>query len=125
MLILKETVMKKIIAICILTLATMGYAQENQPTYKAEGDLVKATYYFEDGSVKTQGFFKDKKLTGEWVRFDKAGNKTQLAYYKNGKKIGTWFVWTKASLKEINYVDNSVASVNVWKAESNVALNNE
>jgi antitoxin component YwqK of YwqJK toxin-antitoxin module len=117
--------MKQIIAICILTLATIGYAQENEPTYKAEGDLVKATYYYEDGSLKTQGYFKDKKLTGEWVRFDKSGNKTQLAYYNKGKKVGKWFVWSKASLKEINYVDNSVASVNVWKHESNVAVNNE
>jgi antitoxin component YwqK of YwqJK toxin-antitoxin module len=117
--------MKKILAVCIFTLATIGYAQEKEPTYKAEGDLVKATYYYEDGSVKTQGFFKDKKLTGEWVRFDKAGNKTQLAYYNSGKKIGKWFVWTKSSLKEINYVDNSIASVNVWKPESNLAVNNE
>lgn len=117
--------MKKIIAICIFTLATIGYAQEQKPTYKAEGDLVKVTYYYEDGSIKTQGFFKDKKLTGEWVRFDKDGNKTQLAYYNSGKKIGKWFVWTKSSLKEINYVDNSIASVNIWKPESNLAVNNE
>jgi hypothetical protein len=48
-----------------------------------------------------------------------------LAYYNKGKKVGKWFVWSKASLKEINYVDNSVASVNVWKQESNLAVNNE
>tara|TARA_B110000091_G_scaffold134622_1_gene144091 strand:- start:545 stop:898 length:354 start_codon:yes stop_codon:yes gene_type:complete len=117
--------MKQIIAVCMLTLATIGYAQEHEPTYKAEGDLVKATYYYEDGSLKTQGFFKDKKLTGEWVRFDKEGNKTQLAYYNNGKKVGKWFVWSKVSLKEINYVDNSVASVNVWTPKSNVLVSNE
>lgn len=117
--------MKNIIAICIFTIATIGYAQEKQPTYTADGDLVKATYYYEDGSIKTQGFFKDKKLTGEWVRFDKNGNKSQLAYYKSGKKVGKWFVWDKSSLKEINYENNVVAYVNVWKAESAVATNNE
>jgi len=102
-----------------------GYAQEQKPTFKAEGDLVKASYYHEDGSIKTQGFFKDKKLTGEWVRFDKEGNKVQLAYYDNGKKVGKWFVWTADSLKEINYESNAIASVNVWKPESKVAVNND
>lgn len=116
---------RKIITICILSIATIGFAQENKPTYKAEGDLVKATYYYENGLIKTQGFFKDKKLTGEWIRFDAFGNKVQLAYYENGKKVGKWFVWTKKALKEINYENNVLASVNVWKQESKVALNNE
>lgn len=117
--------MKKILTIGLLCLATIGFSQENKPTYKAEGDLVKATYYYENGLVKTQGFFKDKKLTGEWTRFDTSGNKTQLAYYDNGKKVGKWFVWTKDALKEINYENNTLASVNIWKQESRVALNNE
>ena len=72
----------------MLCLATIGYAQEKEPTFIAEGDLVKATYYYEDGSIKTQGFFKDKKVTGEWIRFDIDGKKTQLAFYENGKKVG-------------------------------------
>lgn len=118
-------IMKKIITIIILALTTAGYAQDKQPTYKAEGDLVKATYYYEDGSIKTQGFFKNKKLTGEWVRFDKTGNKVQLAYYNDGKKVGKWFFWSKQSLKEINFENNTIASVNVWKPESKVAVNNE
>lgn len=109
----------------MLSIATIGFSQENKPTFKAEGDLVKATYYYEDGSVKTQGFFKDKKLTGEWVRFDKAGNKTQLAYYESGKKVGKWFIWTDEALKEINFNDNVIASVSVWKSESKIALNED
>lgn len=109
----------------MLSLATIGYSQDKEPTFKAEGDLVKATYYFEDGSVKTHGFFKDKKITGEWIRFDKEGNKTQIAFYNNGKKVGKWFIWSKDSLKEINYEDNAIASVNEWKPESKVAFINE
>ena len=113
--------MKKIITICMLCMGTLGFSQEKQPSYVAEGDLVKATYYYEDGSIKTQGFFKDKKLTGEWVAYDKFGNKTQLAFYNKGKKVGKWFVWTEEFLKEINYQNNVVASVYVWKRESKVA----
>jgi antitoxin component YwqK of YwqJK toxin-antitoxin module len=125
MLIQSKIIMKKLIAIIIFCATVAGYSQNQKPTFKAEGDLVKATYYYEDGSIKTEGFFKDKKLAGEWVRFDKAGNKTQLAYYDDGKKVGKWFVWTKESLKEINYANNAIASVNIWKQESKIATNNE
>lgn len=117
--------MKKILTICMLSIATIGFAQEKQPTFKAEGDLVKATYYYEDGSIKTEGFFKDKKITGEWTRFDKDGNKVQLAYYNNGNKVGKWFIWSKDSLKEINYDNNVIASVNEWRPESKVAFSNK
>jgi antitoxin component YwqK of YwqJK toxin-antitoxin module len=109
----------------MLSIAAIGYTQEKQPSFKAEGDLVKATYYYDDGSVKTEGYFKDKKITGEWIRFDKDGNKTQLAFYNSGKKVGKWFIWSKDSLKEINYENNSIASVKDWKAETNVAFGNE
>lgn len=117
--------MKKLVTVCLLGLSTIAFAQQKEPTFKAEGDLVKATYYFENGAIKTQGFFKDKKLTGEWVRFDNKGNKIQLAYYNKGKKVGKWFIWSKSTLKEINFEDNSIASVNVWKPESKVAINND
>ena len=117
--------MKKFVILIALGFVMTGYAQDIKPTFKAEKDLVKATYYYEDGSIKTQGFFKDKKLTGEWVRFDRSGNKIQLGYYDNGKKVGKWFAWNKESLQEINYEENAVASVNVWKSETKIALNNE
>lgn len=109
----------------MLSIATIGFSQKVEPTFKAEGDLVKATYYYEDGSVKTQGFFKDKKLNGEWVRFDKKGKKVQLAYYEEGKKVGKWFVWAKDELKEINYTNNLISSVNIWKSDTKLVAKNE
>lgn len=109
----------------MLSIATLGFAQDKQPSFKADGDLVKATYYFEDGTIKTQGFFKDKKITGEWTRFDKEGKKIQQAFYNEGKKVGKWFIWSKDSLKEINYENNAIASVNEWRPESKVAFGNE
>ena len=117
--------MKNILAICMLSMATIGFAQKIEPTFKAENDLVKATYFYNNGSIKTQGYFKNKKLTGEWVRFDKTGNKTQLAYYAEGKKVGKWFVWSDEALKEINYNNNAIASVNVWKPDTKLAISNE
>jgi len=115
--------MKSILTLIAICIATIAYSQDTKPTYTAEGDLVKATYYNEDGSIDTQGYFKDKKLTGEWVKFDKEGNKIQIANYKNGKKVGKWFVWNKESLKEINYNNNAIVNVNLWKQESTFAAN--
>ncbi|WP_158840158.1 toxin-antitoxin system YwqK family antitoxin [Polaribacter sp. L3A8] len=115
--------MKKILTLIVLCVATIGYSQDKETTYTAEGNLVKATYYYEDGSISTEGYFKDKKLTGEWIRFDKQGNKIQIANYQDGKKVGKWFVWNNDSLKEINYDNNAVVDVNVWKHETRLASN--
>jgi antitoxin component YwqK of YwqJK toxin-antitoxin module len=115
--------MKNLILIAIFSMNFVGSSQDKEPTYKAEGDLVKATYYYEDGNVKTEGFFKNKKLTGEWTRFDKKGNKTQTAFYEKGEKVGKWLVWNKGGLKEINYNYNVIVSVNQLKTKSKVAFN--
>lgn len=116
--------MKNLLTIAVFCIAAIGYSQETKnPTFEAEGDLVKATYYYEDGSISTQGYFKDKKLTGKWTRFDKKGNKTQLAFYKEGKKTGKWFIWSDDSLKEITYNNNSIENVNLWKSDTKLASN--
>ncbi|WP_405610009.1 nicotinic acid mononucleotide adenyltransferase [Polaribacter sp. Asnod1-A03] len=115
--------MKNILALIAICIATIGYSQDIKPTFTVEGDLVKAIYYNEDGSINTQGYFKNKKLTGEWIKFDKEGNKTQIAKYENGKKVGKWFFWDKESLKEVNYDNNVIVNVSLWKQESYYAAN--
>ena len=115
--------MKKILTIAMFCIAAIGYSQDTKPTYEAEGALVKATYYHEDGTVSKEGYFKSKKLTGKWTRFDKQGNKVQLAFYKDGIKTGKWFFWNADSLQEVTYANNTVKSINVWTAESKLALN--
>jgi len=121
---LKDKKMKKVLFLAILFITAHGYSQNIEPTFEKEGDLVKATYYNENGDISVQGFFKNKKLTGEWVRYDNVGNKTKIAYYKEGKKVGKWFVWEKESLKEINYNNNAIVSINTWKSDSRLAFNN-
>jgi antitoxin component YwqK of YwqJK toxin-antitoxin module len=98
-------------------------AQDKQPTYERSGDLVKATYYYEDGTIEKQGYFKNKKLTGEWTQFDKNGKKITIGHYKNGKKVGKWFIWKKDVLTEINYKDNAIASVHTWKQDTQLVVN--
>ena len=117
--------MKKIIALIFLFTVSISNAQEVKPTYEIYNDMVKATYYYEDGSVKEEGFFKDKKLTGQWVSFSKQGKKTMIANYKAGKKVGKWFAWNKNTLKEINYNNNVIVSVKNWNEDTRLANNKE
>lgn len=42
----------------------MFFAQTEKPVLEKEGNLVKATYYHENGKVKQQGYFKNGKLDG-------------------------------------------------------------
>lgn len=112
---------KLIIAVCMLSVSFMQ-AQDVKPKYEVEGDLVKATYFYKDGTIKEQGFFKDKKLTGTWTSFDKKGNKVTIGHYEAGKKVGKWFMWKEDGLKEIDFKDNAIASVQTWKEETKMAV---
>ena len=115
--------MKKILALVFLFTVTICSAQKINPTFEKSEDTVRATYYYEDGSIKEQGFFKDAKLTGRWVSYNKKGEKTMIAHYKAGKKVGKWFAWNNSSLKEINYANNTIVSVKNWSEDSRLALN--
>ena len=122
MLTVKIFKMKKLVVIAGLLAGSLINAQEVKPQYEKAGDLVKVTFYYEDGSVKQQGFYKDKLLTGTWMSFDQKGNKTAIAHYENGKKVGKWFMWTKDGLKEIDYKDATIASVQHWKEDTKLAV---
>ena len=112
---------KLIIAVCILSVSLLQ-AQETETKFEKKGDLVKVTYFYKDGKVKEQGFFKDKKLTGTWISFDEKGNKNIIAHYEGGKKVGKWFMWKEDGLKEIDYANNIIASVQTWKEETKMAV---
>jgi antitoxin component YwqK of YwqJK toxin-antitoxin module len=114
--------MKKILLLTLLMIGFVGFSQEKQPSYTAEGDLVKATYYYQDGTVSTIGFFKDQKLTGEWTRFDKEGNIIQTAFYDAGNKVGKWLVWSSNALKEIHYENNAIVDVNTRETGLKIAI---
>lgn len=112
---------KLVIAVCILSVSLLQ-AQDIKPKYEQEGNFVKVTYFYKDGKVKEQGFFKDKKLTGTWTSFDVNGNKNTIAHYKLGKKVGKWFMWKEDGLKEVDYSNNIIASVQTWKEETKIAI---
>ncbi len=110
--------MKKIMILGALVISGLTFAQAQKPVLEQEGNLVKATYYFENGKVQQQGYFKDGKLEGSWVAYDAQGNKKSIGEYTNGEKTGKWFFWNDKSLSEVDYSKSRVATVKSWKQDA-------
>lgn len=110
--------MKKILILGAFLLSGVAFAQTTKPVLEQEGNLVKATYYYDNGKIQQQGYFKDGKLTGQWIAFDEQGNKKSIGTYVNGDKTGKWFFWNNDSLSEVDYSDSRVASVKSWTQEA-------
>ena len=112
--------MKKIIILFAIVLTvSMAFAQNaNKSTYYMDGDVIKATIYHDNGTVAQTGYYTaDNKLTGEWVSYDVNGNKTAIAQYNNGEKVGTWYFFTNEDIKEVSYADARIAKVVTWKSD--------
>lgn len=110
--------MKKYMIMAAMLVSGMISAQTIEPKLEAYGNLVKATYYFENGKVQQTGFFKEGKLEGQWVAYDTNGNKKSIGEYANGEKTGKWVFFNDATLSEVNYSNNAIASVKNWKQEA-------
>lgn len=115
--------MKKYLLIAAILISGIAFAQEIKPKHEVIGNLVKSTYYFADGKICQEGFFKNGKLHGKWTSYDENGIKTAIAEYTNGKKTGKWFFWNNHNLTEVDYSDSRVASVKTWKEEAIVNRN--
>ncbi len=109
--------MKKYILSATLFVSAMMMAQV-QPKHEVAGDMVKSTYYYDNGTVRQEGFYKDGKVHGQWISYDENGNKTAIAEYQNGNKAGKWFFWKDNTLSEVDYTDSRVASVKSWKQDA-------
>ncbi|MBC7748674.1 MAG: membrane-binding protein [Methylotenera sp.] len=110
--------MKKYIILTTLLFSGIAFAQENNPKLEAVGDLVKTTYYYENGKVQQEGFFKNGKLEGIWISYDVNGNKLSVANYENGEKNGKWLFWNGNKLNEVEYSDSRIASLKTWKQDA-------
>ena len=98
-------------------------AQDVKPLYEKEGDLVKATFYHDNGNIAQLGNFQDGQLHGEWIMFDESGKKVAIGQYSLGMKTGKWFFWKGDLLQEVDYSDNRIVSVVNWNNGESVAIN--
>ncbi|UGU17256.1 nicotinic acid mononucleotide adenyltransferase [Sinomicrobium kalidii] len=117
--------MKNITLIAALLFSGFLFAQEPdvKPVLEKEGDLVKATYFHDNGEIAQKGFYKNGKLHGEWKAYDIEGNKVASGKYDEGKKVGKWFFWTTENLNEVNFENSKIVSVTKWGNARPVVLN--
>ncbi len=103
--------MKKMLLILMMVVSAVVFSQNN-PKLENIDDEVKATYYYENGTVKQVGNFVDGKLDGKWVSYSEEGNVQAIAHYKNGKKHGKWQFFESANVtKEVDYKNNNIVQI--------------
>lgn len=85
---------------------------QGEPQLEAVGQLVKVTYYYDNGNVQQVGCFKDGKLEGKWTSYSENGLIQTIAEYSNGEKTGKWQFFNNAvAVKEVNYSNNQIAVI--------------
>ncbi|MEZ4874862.1 MAG: nicotinic acid mononucleotide adenyltransferase [Flavobacteriaceae bacterium] len=117
--------MKKLMVMITLSLfANAAFSQVVKPAeYVKEGEVIKATLYHENGAVAQTGFYTlNNKLEGEWISYDVQGNKTAVAHYSNGVKVGTWYFYQGNEIKEVNYSNSKIAKVTSFKVTDAVVV---
>ena len=114
--------MKKILIAGLLLSAGVLSAQTKDHDFSIENNIVKATYYYENGNIKQEGSYKDGKLHGSWTSYNEDGTKLAMGEYKNGMKTGKWLFWTGAVLNEVDYADSRIAEIKKW-SKAAVAVN--
>ena len=119
--------MKKLMMILALVLVVpMSFGQEEKKdTYVLEGDQIVATLYHANGVIAQQGFYTKKGvLDGQWISFDAKGNKTAVAYYDQGVKVGTWTFYAGDIKKEVTYDQSKIAEVKTWTVTDTRVVSN-
>lgn len=110
--------MKKSIIIIALLFSVIVVAQKIAPKHEVAGNLVKSTYFFDNGKISQTGFYKTGKVHGLWTSFDVNGNKTAMGNFENGAKIGKWFFWTNKNLSEVDFADSRIANIKTWTQDA-------
>ncbi|MBW2961921.1 toxin-antitoxin system YwqK family antitoxin [Mesonia aestuariivivens] len=115
--------MKKIVFMAMVILGVSVYAQEVKPNFEKKGEVIKGTYYYDNGEVKQEGTYnKEGKLHGEWIMYNAEGDKTAIGNYEKGVKTGKWFFWKKDELVEVDYANNQIADVTNWQSSNTIAV---
>ena len=122
--------MKNIITLlALVAVVALGSAQETKKNEyvvdKSDSNLIKATLYHDNGKVAQTGFYtQDNKLQGEWISYDTNGNKTAIAKYNNGRKVGSWMFFQGETIKEVTYMNSKIAKVNTFKKDNTQIVSN-
>ena len=120
--------MKKFMIMAVMLVSGVVFAQDVNHKYEVVDNMVKATYFYENGQVQQEGYFVDGKLDGIWVSYNEAGDKIASGEYDAGVKTGKWFFWSqnteKSSLAEVDFSNNQIAKIKNWRQDA-FATSNE
>lgn len=114
--------MKKIIMIVLVALtANVAFAQSQKKScdvkdsYVLKGDLIEATLYHDNGTIAQTGYYTlENELQGQWISFNDKGERTAVANYNNGDKVGTWVFYHGDTMKQVSYESSKIAEVKTW-----------
>ena len=116
--------MRTYILTFVLMLGVTVMAQENNETLKTvtvkEGKLTKVNMYHENGQLAQQGYLKNNKLHGKWVKYSEKGDLLCVANYNRGKRNGTWLFWENKDLTEVEFKNNKVLQKLTLEAQTKV-----
>lgn len=84
------------------------FAQSVEPEYEIQGNLIKATYFYDNGNIKEEGFYKDGKVHGKWISYSENGAKMAEGEYINGVKTGNWKFNDDIKSSNVVYVNNRI-----------------
>ena len=102
------------------------YGQDKKvQKFNDETNLIEVTDYHDNGIISQEGTFNLKgELHGEWISYDALGNKISQGSYENGDKSGKWVFWSDDTMKEVEYSNNEIASINGIKNSTRLADKN-
>lgn len=111
------------LAIIAFVATASANAQEVSPKFEQQGELIKGTYYYEDGTIRQEGTYKDGQLHGKWISYQQNGKKNAIAHYENGVKAGKWFFWSNDLLTEVDYNNNYIVQAVSYKDTRSLVIN--
>ncbi len=115
----------KLIVLVALAYTSCANAQKKEPKYEVLGNnVIKATYYHDNGCIAQKGYFKEGKLDGEWIMFAENGKKIAIGHYVEGKRNGAWFFWkiNGEALREVTYANGQLINVIEWSNAKDISL---
>lgn len=125
--------MKTVAAILMVLSWSVSFGQDMTKTtydngnvrseYKQANGRVAVTNFYEDGSIKETGYFKNGVPDGKWETFAQDGSKTAELNYKDGKRHGefrSWDPYTNAYI-EMQYANGEVLLANRYLKEAHFA----
>jgi len=119
--------MKNAVIFMVMAFFTvLAYGQDKKvQKLNKETNLIEVTDYHDNGMISQEGTFNLKgELHGEWISYDAMGDKISQGSYENGSKSGKWLFWSNNTVKEVEYSNNQIASINGIKNTTRLADKN-